>query len=288
MSRTARSLKWICGDRVCTISGTPLIMGILNVTPDSFSDGGRYFKKTDAIRQGIRMAEDGADIIDIGGGSTKAGSRADPPSEEIRRVIPVICRLRAETDALLSIDTRKSAVAIAALAAGANIINDVSAMTSDPIMAEAAAISKAGVILMHMKGKPADMQKNPSYRNVVLEVLSYLKSRLGSALKQGVKREQVALDPGIGFGKNIEHNLKLIASLARIRTLGRPVVMGISRKRTIGVITGRDVNERLAGSLAAHVYCTMNGADILRVHDVRETADALKVLTAIRGAEKNV
>lgn len=257
-------------------------MGILNVTPDSFSDGGRFIRASAAIKHGVRMAGDGADIIDIGGESTRPGSAGVSLKEELRRVIPVITSLRRETDALISIDTRKSEVAKAALDAGADIINDVSAMTADPAMAEVAAGSEAGIILMHMKGTPADMQKDPSYRNVVKEVVTYLKARLSALSKPGIDRKRIALDPGLGFGKNTEHNLKLIASLGTIRAVGRPVVIGISRKRTIGMITGREAGGRMAGSLAAHVYCAMKGADILRVHDVRETVDALKVLKAIR------
>ncbi len=280
-----KPLKWACGRKAIMLIDTPLVMGILNVTTDSFSDGGRFINTSAAIKHGVQMAGEGADILDVGGESTRPGSAGVSLKEELRRVIPVISKLRSETDALISIDTRKSEVAKAALDAGADIINDVSAMTADPAMAEVVAGSEAGVILMHMKGTPADMQKDPSYRNVVREVVAYLKARLAASAKHGIDRERIAIDPGLGFGKNTEHNLKLITALGTIRTLRRPVVIGISRKRTIGAITGRESDDRMAGSLAAHAYCAMNGADILRVHDVRETVDAIKVLIAIREAK---
>lgn len=260
-------------------------MGILNVTPDSFSDGGQYADKRKAVARARQMVEEGADIIDVGGESSRPGSRPVAAAVEIRRVVPVVEYLRAKTDILISVDTRKSAVAAAALRAGAHIINDISALTDDPRMPEIVRQAKAGVVLMHKKGQPYDMQAHPAYRDVVAEVAGYLKRRLAALVKAGIGIEALALDPGLGFGKTAEHNFKLLANLGRLKKPGRPLVVGLSRKSFLGKITGRAAPARLAASLGAAAFCLLNGASVLRVHDVKETRDVLLVLKAI-GAEK--
>lgn len=283
---------WRCRDRVLRLDGRPLIMGILNVTPDSFSDGGLHPTPALAIERGAAMARDGADIVDVGGESTRPGAAAVPADEEIRRIAPVVeglsAALRAEAatrggpPALISIDTRKAAVAEAALAAGASLINDVTALAGDPAMAGLARGYGTGVVLMHMRGDPATMQKDPRYADVAAEVTDYLAARLRALSDAGLDPETLAVDPGIGFGKTAEHNIVLLASLDRLRSCGRPVVVGASRKSFLGKLTGRDVNERLAGSLAALTLAAAAGAHVLRVHDVKESVDAVRVAAAWR------
>lgn len=276
---------WKCRDRVLGIGERPLIMGVLNVTPDSFSDGGRYFDKESAVARGIEMAEDGADIIDIGGESTRPGASGVGIEDELDRVIPVIEELSSKTDAIISIDTMKTSVARYAIESGARIINDVSALTHDPKMLEVARGSGAGVILMHMKGSPRTMQKDPKYDDVVTEVAHYLNRRVQEVLKKGLDRNTLAVDPGIGFGKTVEHNLKLLANLDVLGAYGLPVVVGVSRKSLLGKLTGREVEDRLAGSLAALVFCVFNGADVIRVHDVKESCDSARI-AAVLNQEK--
>lgn len=259
----------------------PLIMGILNVTPDSFSDGGRYATPDMAVARGLEIETEGADIIDIGGESTRPGARETDGAEEIKRVIPVIRALRRRTDIPISVDTMKSEVARQALDAGADIVNDVSACTRDSAMPGLAAKSKAGVLLMHMRGTPSDMQDAPAYVDVAREVAASLRARANALQEQGVERESLALDPGIGFGKTLDHNLELLARLDDLTAMGYPVAVGLSRKSFIGTLTGRDVNDRLAGSLAALVFCMLRGAHILRVHDVQESRDAVTVASAL-------
>jgi len=256
-------------------------MGILNVTPDSFSDGGAHSTAEAAILHAEAMIAEGADIIDIGGESTRPG--ADPVSseDEANRTLPVI-RALAGSGAVISIDTMKAEVAEAAVNAGARIINDVSACTSDKDMVRVVAESGAGIVLMHMKGEPRTMQSNPSYEDVVQEVAAYLKARANSLVTAGVAQESIMLDPGIGFGKTMTHNLRLLANLEKISEAGFPVLAGISRKSFIGTITGRDVNERLAGTLAGLVWCLTKGIHVLRVHDVPQTLDAIKVVKALK------
>jgi dihydropteroate synthase len=272
---------WRCRDRALNPDKRPLLMGILNVTPDSFSDGGRYFDAVPAIARGLAMAEEGADIIDVGGESTRPGAPEVDAEDESSRVIPVIEELARRNGLTVSVDTMKAVVAEKALSAGAAIINDVSALTHDPAMTGVAKEWGAGVILMHMRGTPRTMQIDPQYDDVVLEVCSYLKERVDEAVEQGLDRSTLAVDPGIGFGKSVDHNLELLANLARLRSGGVPIVVGLSRKSFLGKLTGRDVDERLAGSLAAMSYCLMNGADVMRVHDVGEAVDALKVVTEL-------
>jgi len=257
------------------------IMGIVNVTPDSFSDGGEFLRAEAAIEQGLRLAGEGAGLLDVGGESTRPGAAAVAAGEELRRVLPVVEALAAAGHRV-SIDTSKAAVAERALAAGARVVNDVTAL-ADPEMGEVCAAAGAELILMHMQGAPQTMQQNPTYDDVVGEVGDFLAARLEAAVAAGVPAERVWLDPGIGFGKTVAHNLELIDRLGELRELGRPIVLGASRKAFIGTITGREVGERLGGSLAAAVLGLVRGADTLRVHDVRETREALAVAEAILG-----
>ncbi|MDP6526221.1 MAG: dihydropteroate synthase [Kiritimatiellia bacterium] len=261
-------------------------MGILNVTPDSFSDGGKYTTVEKAIEHAGTMLSDGADILDIGGESTRPGSDPVTAEDELRRVIPVIEALCKASDVVVSIDTTKAVVAEKAISAGACIINDVSALTHDPAMAEVAISKGAGVVLMHMLGTPGTMQDSPAYNDVIRDIAGYLDARISELASAGLAEESIAVDPGIGFGKTLEHNLRLIASLKEFGSFGKPVVMGLSRKSFLGRITGREVDERLAGSIAALAYCVLNGVDIMRVHDVRESRDAIEVLAAIRDSGK--
>jgi dihydropteroate synthase len=250
-------------------------MGVLNVTPDSFSDGGLYLDPEAAVAHGRQLAADGADLIDVGGESTRPGAEPVAAEEELRRVVPVIERLAASVSLPLSIDTTKEPVARAALAAGASFVNDVSALRLDQAMPALVAESRVDVCLMHMQGEPRTMQADPRYEDVVSEVKAFLEKRLGFAVAEGIPEDRVWLDPGIGFGKTLEHNLELLRRLAEIVAIGRPVVVGASRKRFIGALTGRPEAERLPASLAAAVLAFERGASMLRVHDVRETRDAL-------------
>jgi dihydropteroate synthase len=261
----------------------PLIMGILNVTPDSFSDGGRWNTTDQALAHAMEMLENGADIIDIGGESTRPGAEPVSLSEEEARVIPVIRAIMARTQANISIDTSKSGVARLALDAGARIINDISAMTADPEMISAAANYGCGVILMHMQGRPHTMQIDPKYADVVTEVRDYLGARADNAIEKGVSRTSLAVDPGIGFGKILEHNVRLLRNLKSICDLGMPVVVGLSRKSFLGKLTGRNTEDRMAASLAGAVWCALHGAAVLRVHDVKETVDALRMAAKLEG-----
>jgi dihydropteroate synthase len=256
-------------------------MGIVNVTPDSFSDGGRYLDPEAAIAHGRELRAAGADILDVGGESTRPGAAAVGAREEAARVLPVIEALAAD-GARVSVDTSKAEVAAAALDAGAEIVNDVTALT-DPAMASLCAAAGGGLVLMHMKGTPRTMQDDPAYDDVVAEVREFLAERIEVATAAGVDRERIWVDPGIGFGKTVDHNLELIARLDRIADLGRPVVIGASRKNFIGAITGRPVEERLGGSLAAAVVAAAGGAGVLRVHDVAATVEALRVADPILG-----
>ncbi len=262
-------------------------MGIINVTPDSFSDGGLFLDRERAVRRGLELAADGADIIDVGGESTRPGSLPVTEEEELGRVIPVIRELRPRTGALISVDTSKAAVAAAAVEAGADIINDVSALRADPAMAGVVAASGAGLVIMHMKGTPRTMQLNPEYDDVLAEVRDFLEARIRAAEAAGIPRERVIIDPGIGFGKNLEHNLDLIARQDLFLEIGRPLLMGISRKSFLGRILGLPPEERLEGTIAVSVLCVQKGADILRVHDVKQVARAVKVAEAVQEAGRD-
>ncbi len=276
------ALIWKCRNRSFELGHgkRPLVMGILNVTPDSFSDGGHFQDAGQAIARGRQMIEEGVDIIDIGGESTRPGAVPVPADEEIRRVIGVTEAL-AGAGAAISIDTRKADVAEAALARGAHIVNDVSA-AADPRMSQVVKSAGAGVILMHMRGDPLTMQDAPRYDDVVREVLEHLNQRIEALVADGVDWNTIAVDPGIGFGKTAEHNIKLIAGIAVFRKCGRPVVMGLSRKRFLAVLTGRKVEERLAAGLGALSFAlAQEGVDVARVHEVKETRDAILVVSAL-------
>lgn len=262
-----------------------LVMGIVNVTPDSFSDGGLFRVPGDAISQALRLIEYGADVLDIGGESTRPGADPVTPAEELARVLPVIEAIRTHSDIAISIDTTKPVVARTALAAGANVVNDVSALR-DPAMASVVSEARSGLILMHMLGDPKTMQEEPRYDDVVTDVRDFLAQRAAAALNAGVPRAGIAIDPGIGFGKTLEHNLRLLKNLGVFAELGFPLLVGPSRKRFIGEITGAAVDDRLPGSMAAAVQAAIAGAHIVRVHDVAETVMALRVVDAIRNAEK--
>ena len=259
-----------------------VLMGIVNVTPDSFYDGGKRFDSAKAAADGIEMIETGAEILDIGGESTRPGARPVPVEEELRRVLPVIRELRRSVSTPISIDTYKAAVARAALDAGADIVNDISALRFDPGMAALAAGEQVPIILMHMQGIPRTMQVEPHYGNVVREVSDFLAHRIRHATEAGLSKEQIVIDPGIGFGKTLQHNLALLRGLPSLASLGQPVLVGVSRKAFIGkVLDAAGPQERLEGSLAAAVAAALGGANILRVHDVKETHRALRVADAI-------
>lgn len=254
-------------------------MGILNVTPDSFSDGGRHSTERTALKHALGMVEEGADIIDIGGESTRPGASELSVEEELRRVIPVLKLLRSESDIPVSIDTRHAAVARMALDTGADMINDVSALRHDPNMAGVIRQADVPVVLMHMKGNPGNMQHSPVYNNVVKEVKHFFMERITYARAHGLSR--FILDPGIGFGKTVSHNLTLLRELRFFSDLEAPILVGLSRKSFIGALSGAGVNERLPGSIAGNVIAFLNGAGILRVHDIAATRQALNVAVAI-------
>jgi dihydropteroate synthase len=269
---------WQIADRTLDLSRHSLIMGVLNVTPDSFSDGGEFFIAKNAIEQGVRMAADGAQIIDVGGESSRPGAEAVSAEEELARVLVVIAKLREQIPAFISIDTTKAVVARAAIDAGATIINDVSGGRTDPEMMQLAAEKKAAFIIMHRQGTPRDMQTNPHYDDVVEEVADFFRQQYGRALECGIDSMAIAFDPGIGFGKTTEHNLALLANLPRLRVKDRPLVVGVSRKSSLGkMIESAEMNDRLAPTIAFTALLRERGANVLRVHDVKENAAALRV-----------
>ncbi len=270
---------FLCGRYQLDLS-RPRIMGIVNVTPDSFSDGGQFSSTEKAVAHALQLVDEGADIVDIGGESTRPGATPVSLEDELARVLPVIEQLVQRTTVPLSIDTYKPEVMRAAIAAGADIVNDVRAL-QEPGALEIVADSRAGVCLMHMQGMPQTMQQDPHYDDVVTEVNAFLAARLAAAEATGIVRERVVLDPGFGFGKKTQHNLQLLQEIGRTLSIGRPLLVGLSRKSVLGQITGGDVNARLHASLAASVISVMKGARIVRVHDVKATADALKVTAAV-------
>jgi dihydropteroate synthase len=276
--------KWKIAGEVFDLSTTGWIMGVLNVTPDSFSDGERFFQAPQALAQARKMMAAGADIIDIGGESTRPGAESVDAVEEKRRVIPVIKELAGE--ALISIDTSKADVAAAALDAGAKIVNDVTGGRGDEAMWPLLAERGAGFIIMHMQGTPRTMQRAPSYRDVVAEVADFFRQQYACALKFGVDPMTLAFDPGIGFGKTLAHNLSLLKNLPRLHVHGRPLVIGVSRKSFLGKISGHNgsIHHRLLPTVAFTSLLRMNGADVLRVHDVEENVEALRVADALRSA----
>lgn len=257
------------------------LMGVVNVTPDSFSDGGLYLDAEAAIAHGRELAGQGAEILDVGGESTRPGAKEVGAGKEEARVEPVVAGLAGT--ATVSIDTSKSSVAEAALDAGATIVNDVTALRRDPEIAALCAERGAGLVLMHMQGDPRTMQESPYYDDVVDDVKAFLAERLEAAVSAGVPEERIWLDPGIGFGKNLEHNLELLRRLGELRELGRPLVIGTSRKSFLGKIDGSEVGDRLGGTIASSILAAAEGADVLRVHDVAEAAQAAKVASAILG-----
>jgi dihydropteroate synthase len=267
-----------CGAYVFELA-RPLVMGVLNVTPDSFSDGGRFLDRESALAHARRMRDDGADLIDIGGESSRPGAKPVTDAVELDRVIPLVEALAREGIAV-AVDTRKPAVMRAAIAAGASMINDIAALTAAGAI-EACAAGTTGVCLMHMRGEPATMQHAPVYDNVVAEVCDFLLARAAACEAAGIARERIAIDPGFGFGKTRAHNLALLRAIGDFAATGYPVLVGLSRKKSLGEITGRAIDERLAASLAAALAAVARGASIVRVHDVRETVDALKVWGAI-------
>ena len=282
----ARSAKvWDIGQRVLTFERRPLVMGILNVTPDSFSDGGRHNDPGAAIELALQMQTDGADIIDIGGESTRPYSDPVAADEELDRVLPVIAGLAGRLSIPISIDTSKASVAKAAIDAGAEIINDVTGLEGDAAMAALAADAQVGVCVMHMKGTPQTMQNDPTYGDVVEEIYQYLRQRMEYCLAAGLRRERICLDPGIGFGKTHEHNVRLLQRTARFCELDAPILIGHSRKGFIGKLLGDKAADRTAATLGVSLAVAAAGADVIRVHDVKPTVDALKLFRACGGID---
>ncbi len=263
------------------LDAPPWIMGIVNATPDSFSDGGHFFDPAAGLTHALRLIDEGARIIDVGGESTRPGAAPVGLDEELSRTIPIIEQVARTSPVLISIDTTKAQVARAALAAGAHIVNDISGLTFDAAMPQVCAETGAGVICMHIQGTPATMQDDPHYEDVVSEVGQFLERRLEELERLGISREQLVTDPGIGFGKTAEHNLALLANIARLRALRRPVCIGHSRKRFLKRLLGRPVDERLFGSVGVSVAVALQGAEIIRVHDVAATRDAILACQAV-------
>jgi dihydropteroate synthase len=273
-----------CRKRTFTLGKQTLLMGVLNVTPDSFSDGGIFFDKEKAIAHGLKMVEEGADFIDIGGESTRPGSKPLGLDEELRRVIPVIESLAKDVDVPISIDTYKSAVAKKAIEAGAQIINDISGLHLDPSLSQVAAKEDVPLVLMHIRGNPETMQKNIHYESLFSEIIQYLKDSIQRAESAGVDPEQIIIDPGIGFGKTVEDNLLILKNLQEFKILGKPLLLGTSRKSFIGKILNADVTERLEGTLSTIVVGVLNGAHIIRCHDVIQAKRAIVIADAVRQA----
>lgn len=286
-------MLWRCGSRSFDPARRPLVMGILNVTPDSFSDGGRFHQFDSAVSHALEMAAAGADLIDVGGESSRPGAEPVEEAEELKRAIPIIQAIRKQSDIPISIDTVKSGVARAALDAGADIINDITAFEADPAMAGLAAETGAGVVLMHMQGNPRTMQKNPTYNDPVKDIRAYLESRMNALADAGVEAERVALDPGVGFGKKLEHNLELMRRIPELAELGRPLLYGPSRKSFLRkIVFGEEFPDdwvrtpRIAHATAAAVTaCLMNGAHIVRVHDVPAAVAQREVVLAFRASD---
>ena len=277
-----RGRLWKIGDRLFDLSQQGLIMGVLNVTPDSFSDGGNFFDAENAVQHGLKMAAEGAHIVDIGGESTRPGAHAVTPEEELRRVIPVIEQLRRKSEVIISIDTSKAEVARAAVRAGASIVNDITGGRGDAEMMPLIAETRAAFIIMHMRGTPQTMQMAPQYTNVVSEVSDFFRQQYARAIVYNIDPMAIAFDPGIGFGKTLEHNLELLGQLERLRTCDRPIVIGVSRKSFLGkLIDSAQISDRSAPAVALTSLLRARGADVLRVHDVKENANALKVTEAI-------
>jgi dihydropteroate synthase len=272
---------WRVGSTDHLLGAFPWIMGILNATPDSFSDGGQFLDEKAAVAHALGLVADGADIVDIGGESTRPGSQPVELEEELRRVLPVVRRLAKETKALISIDTTKAEVARQAIEAGADIVNDISGLRFDEQMAAVCRDSQAAVICMHMQGTPQTMQDEPTYKDAVTDIGAFFDERLKSLERAGIERERIVLDPGVGFGKTAAHNLELLSAIERFRALGRPVLIGHSRKRFLSKVLNRDVEERTSGTIGVAVALTAQHTDIIRVHDVRAVRDAITAWQAV-------
>jgi dihydropteroate synthase len=273
---------WKIGDRIFNLSQHGLIMGVLNITPDSFSDGGNFLAADNAVEHGLRMAAEGADIIDVGGESTRPGAQPVAAEEELNRVIPVIERLRRKSDVVISIDTSKAEVARAAVQAGACVVNDVTGGRGDKGMMPLVAETKSAFIIMHMQGNPQTMQINPRYTDVVSEIFDFFRQQYDRAIGYNIDPMAIAFDPGIGFGKTLEHNLDLLARLERLRVHDRPIVVGVSRKSFLAkLINSPEIGDRLAPAVALTSFLRARGGDVFRVHNVKENANALKVTEAI-------
>jgi dihydropteroate synthase len=274
---------WQCRDRILDL-GSPVVMGVLNVTPDSFSDGGRFSERDPALAQARRMIEEGAAIIDVGGESTRPGAVPAALDEELARVVPVIEALRRESPVFISVDTSKPEVMRAACDAGADIVNDVRALREPGALA-AAARTRAGICLMHMKGEPHTMQVAPHYEDVIADVEGFLAERIAACRAAGIDMARLAADPGFGFGKRAADNLQLLKHLGRLSGIGVPLVVGLSRKSMLATLTGREVDDRTAGSVALAAIAVLNGARIVRAHDVAATVDAIRVAAAVAKGE---
>jgi len=279
-------LPWRLRAKTLAAARIPCLMGVVNATPDSFSDGGRFFQPAAAVERGLRLAAEGADMLDIGGQSTRPGATPVAPAEELRRVLPVVVALSRQTDVPISIDTSSAKVAAECLAAGAEAINDVTALTADGAMASLAAASGCGVCAMHMQGTPQTMQIQPRYADVVEEVFAWLAARRDALVAAGIARDRIALDPGIGFGKTAAHNLAILNHLPRYRALGCPLLVGLSRKAFIGHLIGDAAADRSAGTIGAVLAAARQGVEVLRVHDVAAARQALVVFEAVGGLAK--
>ena len=278
------SERWLAREHALPLGERVLLMAVLNVTPDSFSDDGRFSDPDRAVAEALKMIEEGADILDIGGESSRPGAQPISLDEELERVVPIVAKLAGRVRVPISVDTTKAEVARRCLDLGASIINDISALRHDPEMAEVVRQYGAGLVLMHMQGEPATMQLNPSYTDVIDDVYDFLRSRIEAAIAWGIDRERIAVDPGIGFGKRLEDNLALLGQLTSLAGLGRPIVIGPSRKGFLGTLLDRPVLEREWGTAAAVAAAVLNGAHVVRVHAVSEMKDVVRVSQAIRAA----
>ncbi|MCW3150660.1 dihydropteroate synthase [Stutzerimonas stutzeri] len=283
MIETLSPTRLSCGSRVLDLS-RPQVMGILNVTPDSFSDGGRYALRDAALRHAESMLAAGAALVDVGGESTRPGARTVSPTEELERVAPVVEAIARELDVIISVDTSTPAVIREVARLGAGLINDVRSLRRDGAL-DAAVDTGLPVCLMHMRGEPGDMQDDPHYENVTDEVCIFLERRMAECVAAGIAAQRIVLDPGFGFAKTLEHNLSLFRHLEQLHRLGRPLLVGVSRKSMIGKALGREVGERLYGSLALAALAVTKGAQIVRVHDVAETVDVVRMIAAVNAAE---
>jgi dihydropteroate synthase len=278
--------RWEACGRAIVTGPIPRVMGIVNVTPDSFSDGGRAVSRDAAIAHALRLVDEGADLLDIGGESSRPGAEPVPEDEELRRVLPVVEALAPRVPVPISVDTTKAGVAVRALRAGASIVNDITALRGDPDLPRVVAESGAGVVLMHMAGAPRTMQDDPRYDDVVGEVRDFLAGRIAEVESLGIPRARVAIDPGIGFGKTLGHNLEVLRNLDRFATLGCAVLIGTSRKGFLGALTGRPVAERVTASVVSSLAAATRGAHVVRVHDVAPMVDAIKIWAELRGWEE--